>query len=133
MEQLTIGKVARQAGLGVETIRFYERQELLDPPPRNKSNYRQYPESIIKRLHFIRRAKKLGFSLKEIKELLDLQDDPLSTCGDFKLRADQKLVDVTRRIHDLEKIRNALLVLLSGCPSNVTSDECPILQAIIDG
>ncbi len=73
MKTLTIGKVAKQSGLGVETVRFYERKGLLEEPPRNDSGYRQYhPETIVK-LHFIKRAKKLGFSLKEIKELFALR------------------------------------------------------------
>ena len=79
MQPLTIGKVARRAGVEVKTIRFYERQALIIPPPRSATGYRLYPESTIQRLRFIRRAKKLGFSLKEIKELLVLQEDPQAT------------------------------------------------------
>ena len=130
MEALTIGKIARQAGLGVETIRFYERQRLIEPPPRSASGYRQYPVTTILRLRFIRRAKELGFSLKEIKELLALQGDPQTTCADIKQRAEQKLADINERISDLEKMRDALDVLVAGCSTNGTSAECPIMQAI---
>jgi Hg(II)-responsive transcriptional regulator len=132
METLTIGKVAKRAGIGIETIRFYERQKLIDPPPRSAAGYRQYPESIVQRLRFIRRAKELGFSLKEIKELLTLQSDPQTTCSDITQRAEQKLADINKRINDLEKMRGALKVLLAACSSNETSAECPILQAIAE-
>lgn len=130
METLTIGKVANRAGIGVETVRFYERQELIDSPPRSSAGYRQYPENTVHRLRFIRRAKELGFSLKEIKELLILHNDPKSTCSDIKQRAEKKLDDINRRIHDLKKIRDALNGLLVGCSSDATSAECPILQAL---
>jgi len=75
MEILSIGKVARRAGVGVETVRFYEREGLLEEPPRRTSGYRQYSEQVVKRIHFIKRAQKLGFSLKEITELLMLRVD----------------------------------------------------------
>lgn len=133
METLTIGKVGKQAGIGIETIRFYERKKLIDPPPRNDSGYRQYPETTVQRLRFIRRAKELGFSLKEIKELIEFSADPQATCGDIKQRAELKLADIYKRIDDLEKMRAALQVLLTSCSSNGTSIECPIMQAITGG
>jgi len=102
METLTIGKVAKQAGVGIETIRFYERQMLIDPPPRSASGYRHNPDTVIQRLRFIRRAKELGFSLKEIKELLELHADPQATCGDIKQRAELMLADINKRLDDLE-------------------------------
>ena len=130
METLTIGRVANRSGIGVETVRFYERQELIDSPPRSAAGYRQYPENAVQRLRFIRRAKELGFSLKEIKELLILHSDPRSTCSDIRERAEKKLDDINGRIHDLKKMRDALNVLLAGCSSDATSTECPILQAL---
>lgn len=132
MKTMMIGKVAKSAGIGVETIRFYERRGLIKAPPRNKSGYRQYPDSIIQRLHFIRRAKELGFSLKEIKELLELQTDPKSTCGDIMRHTEQKLTDINQRIDDLNKIRNALEILLEACSRDKTLDNCPIMNAITD-
>jgi len=132
METLTIGRIASRAGIGVETVRFYERQALIDAPPRSAAGYRQYPENTIQRLRFIRRAKELGFSLKEIKELLVLHGDPKSTCSDIRQRAEKKLDDINGRIHDLEKMRDALEVLLAGCSSDATSAQCPILQALTD-
>jgi len=84
MNGLTIGKVARNAGLGIETIRFYEREGLIDPPHRTEANYRVYPQQDIIRLRFIKRAKNLGFTLKEIKELLSLRQDPAASKEDVK-------------------------------------------------
>src|SRR6266852_273541 len=91
MKPLTIGQVARQAGVGVETVRFYERQGLLEEPSRRESGYRQYPEDVVARLRFIRRAKELGFSLKEIAELIALRLDPATMCSDIKERAEAKI------------------------------------------
>ncbi len=130
MKPLTIGKVAGLAGVGVETVRFYERKKMIPKPPRSAAGYRQYPESTVQRLRFIRRAKGLGFSLKEIKELLTLRADPQATCSDVRQRAEQKLADIEQRMDDLEKMRAALQVLLKACSTNTTSTECPILQAI---
>src|SRR5207248_10492963 len=83
---LSIGQVARRAGVGVETVRFYEREGLLEEPPRRASGYRQYSEQAVTRLHFINRAQKLGFSLKEISELLLLRDDVETCCYEVKQR-----------------------------------------------
>src|SRR6266478_745717 len=88
---LSIGKVARRAGIGVETIRFYEREGLLAAPARRDSGYRLYTERVIGRIRFIRRAKELGFSLKEIKELLQLRRNASSTCEDIREKAEAKI------------------------------------------
>ena len=131
MKTLTIGKVARRADVGIETIRFYERQKLIEPPPRSASGYRQYPTSAVQRLRFIRRAKELGFSLKEIRELLELQADPQTTCDDIRQRAEQKLADINTRISDLQRMGSALDRLIAGCSGNGTSAQCPVMQAIL--
>ena len=94
MEALTIGKVARLASVGVETVRFYEREGLLDKPPRRRSGYRQYSKDTVSRLRFIRRAKELGFTLKEIRELLTLRIETESTCEDVRIKAEAKINDV---------------------------------------
>ena len=90
MEALTIGQVARRAGVGIETVRFYERRGLTKDPPRTDAGYRQYPADVVLRLRFVKRAKELGFSLKEIAELLSLRLKPEKTCGDVKRRAKAK-------------------------------------------
>ena len=101
---LKIGKVAQLAGVGVETVRFYERKGLLEEPPRNDSGYRQYPHDTIIRLRFIKRAKELGFSLKEIRELFALRNDQHATCGDVRTQAETKLRNIEEKIKDLTRI-----------------------------
>src|SRR5262249_49406784 len=130
MKPLTIGQVARSAGVGVEAVRFYERQGLLQEPARKDSGYRQYPEDVVARLRFIKRAKELGFSLKEIKELLALRVDPDTTCADGRSRAEAKIADVDEKIHALQRIKKALVKLTAGCRGRGPTSECPILDAL---
>ena len=132
MPGLTIGQVAKAAGVGVETVRFYERQGLFDPPPRRPSGYRQFPEDIVHRLRFIRRAKELGFSLKEIRELLDLRLDPGATCADIKGRAQGKIDAINEKVKTLRRMKRSLGKLLAACDGKATlpADECPILASL---
>ena len=130
MNGLTIGRLAKEAGLGIETVRFYERQGLIEPPPRTDSNYRIYPEEEITRLKFIKRAKNLGFTLNEIKDLLALRRDPHATKADVKNRTRVKIEDVTRKIHDLTRIKEALEHVYNACNGHGPLDECPILKAL---
>lgn len=132
METLTIGKVARLAGVGIETIRFYEREGLLEPPARRPSGYREYPAQAADRLRFIRHAKELGFSLREIQELLALRLDPRTTCADVRRRARAKLADVEARILALQRIKRALARLTATCRGSGPVAECPILEALED-
>ncbi len=99
MALLTIGQLAKSAGVGVETVRFYERKGLLAEPNRRPSGYRQYDEEVVNRLRFIKRAKELGFTLAEIKELLSLRRNPTTTCADVKRRSEEKIDDATRGLH----------------------------------
>jgi len=130
MQGVTIGKVAKQSGVGVETVRFYERQGLIDQPPRTSSGYRQYPDETVRRILFIRHAKVLGFSLKEIGELLTLQSDPDATCGDIQTRAEEKLRNINNRIEELEKMRDVLTGLVESCSKNRPIGECPTLSVV---
>lgn len=131
MKPLTIGQVARSTGVGIETIRFYERKGLIEDPPRKESGYRQYPEDTITRLQFIRRAKELGFSLKEIEELIALRLGPESTCGDVKRRAELKIADIDKRVRDLKKMKMTLVELTRKCTGGKKSTgDCPILGAL---
>lgn len=127
---LTIGKLASAVGVGVETIRFYEREGLLPKPPRERSGYRQYPAEAVARVRFIRRAKDLGFTLKEITELLELRIDPDKSCGDVRALAKAKIVDVENKMADLARIKGALEVLAKACRGKGPTSECPILDAI---
>ena len=130
MKPLTIGKVASRAGIGIETIRFYEREGLIAEPPRRESGYRQYPEDAVSRLRFIRHAKELGFSLKEIKELFALRVDPETTCKEIRERAQAKIGDIEDRIRALQRMKLALTALVASCRGRGPVSECPILDAL---
>jgi MerR family mercuric resistance operon transcriptional regulator len=130
MEKLTIGQLAKKANVNLETIRYYERRGLLLEPPRNKSGHRQYSLEEVKRTEFIKRCQALGFSLKEISELLLLKVIPGTTCGDIKARVETKIADVEKRIVDLEKIREALLRMSSKCINKGPIGQCPILEEL---
>ena len=130
MNTLSIGQVARKAGVGVETVRFYERQGLLEEPPRRASGYRQYSEQVVKRLHFIKRAQKLGFSLKEITELLLLRVDTQTSCASVKQRTEAKIAEVERKMVELQLVRQALLQVATLCTGNGPASACPMLDAL---
>lgn len=132
MSGLTIGKLASQAGVGVETVRFYERKGLLAQPPRPLRGFRHYPVGALRRLNFIRGARELGFNLVEIGELLSLRENPSATCEDVRSRSEQKLVEIDRRITLLQDIRSSLHSLLETCESDGPVAECPILDWLED-
>jgi MerR family copper efflux transcriptional regulator len=127
---LTIGQVARRAGVGVETVRFYERQGLLKDPPRKLSGYREYDEDVVVQLRFIRRAKQLGFTLKEIKELLSLRQDSEAPAAELKSQAEAKIADIEAKIQTLQTMKGALLTLTCACRGQGTVAECPLLHAL---
>jgi len=108
---MTIGHVAKLSGVGVETIRFYEREGLLNKPKRKESGYRLFEAEVVSRIKFIKRAKQLGFSLREIRELLSLRVDSRVSATEVKKRVDSKIEQIDRRIYDLKKVRNALAQL----------------------
>ena len=130
---LSIGQMARQADVGIETVRFYERQGLLSEPARKASGYRQYTEDAVIRLRFIKRAKELGFSLKEIAELITLRFDPDTTCAEVKERAQHKLTDIEARIRDLNKMKKVLQKLTITCKGSGALEGCSILEALDSG
>ena len=130
METLTIGQVAHQAGVGVETIRFYEREGLLEEPIRRASGYRQYSEQVVQRIHFIKRAQKLGFSLKEIAELLLLRVDAQTSCEEVQQRAGAKIAEVERKLIELQRMRQALLQVAALCTGQGPASACPMLDAL---
>ncbi len=130
MDGMTIGTLARRAGVGVETIRFYERKGLVPEPPRSLSGYREYSEEAVARVRFIRRAKDLGFTLREIRELLELRADDSVSCEMVRRRATAKIADIERRIRSLEAVRQALVRLAADCPASGAAGDCPILDAM---
>jgi len=130
MSALTIGKVAKRVGIGIETIRFYERKGLIDEPPRRESGYRQYCEKDIERLVFIQHAKTLGFSLREINELLSIRARPEANTREVKEIASAKLLDINNKIKLLQRMRQTLKKLVEQCPGEGPTCECPILEAL---
>lgn len=127
---MTIGALAREAGVGVETVRFYERQGLLEKPPRAESGYRRYPPETAVRLRFIRHAKELGFSLLEIRELLSLRSSTEASCSDVRRQIWTKIEDVQKRIGSLERMRKTLEKLAAICTTGAPTSECPILEVL---
>lgn len=132
MRDMTISKAAKQAGVGVETVRFYERKGLIEQPPKPESGFRTYPPEIVDRVRFIRQAQEIGFSLREIDELLSLRADPGTDCGDIRERALAKRVEVERKIGQLARIRSALNELIAACPGRGALRSCSILSALND-
>ena len=130
MQSLTIGEVAKAAQVGVETIRFYEREGLIAEPPRRRSGYRQYPPDTVRRVQFIRHAKDLGFTLKEIAELLAMRVAAGKTCADVRALARAKISDIDRRMDDLQRVREALERVARRCRGEGPTSECPILDAL---
>ncbi|NOY45520.1 MAG: MerR family DNA-binding protein [Deltaproteobacteria bacterium] len=130
---LTIGQVARAAGVGVETVRFYERKGLIEQPEKPMFGRRTYPPETVARIRFIRRAKELGFTLKEIAELLELRMDPGKSCAEVRDRALAKMADIDRKIEALGRMRRALAGLASACRGRGPTTDCPILEAMEEG
>ena len=128
MTTIKTGELARQAGVNVETLRFYERKGLLPKPPRRNSGYREYPPESVQRLRFIKRAQELGFSLAEIKELLTLRVTRGTTCLQVRERAQEKVADVQQKISDLRAIEEALTKLVKSCSGSGPASRCPILE-----
>ncbi len=129
---MKIGAVAKAAGIGIDAVRFYERQGLIPEPARRPSGYRMYSPDVVLSLRFIRRAKELGFSLKEISELLSLETAPNATAADVKKLAEAKLADMEERIRALQRMRRALKNAVSGCPGKGPTSGCSILRSLAD-
>lgn len=132
MERLTISRLARSAGVNLETVRYYEREGLLPKPPRTSSGYRAFPQEATRRLRFIKRAKELGFSLREIRELLSLRMKPGTGRAAIRTRADAKIADVEQKIRTLQAIRKALRTLTDRCDRCGSIGDCPILESLDD-
>ena len=127
---LKIGDVARQAGLSVDAVRFYEREGLLGRVRRSSAGQRQYDEETVRRLAFVRRATALGFSLAEVKSLLALRVSARMPCERVRDRALAKLTDIERRISELQEMRGALARLARGCERGAAQGSCPFLDEL---
>ncbi len=130
MQTLTIGKLAKQSGVGIDTVRFYEREGLLPKATRTQSGYRLYSVADVDRLRFIRRAKGLGFSLDEIAELLKLNAAQGNRASVKKL-AQHRLSDLNQKISEMTAIRDALAALVHQCSGEGSLKGCPIIEGVL--
>ena len=128
---MQIGHLATQAGVAIDTVRYYERQGLLPPPERRASGYRQYRQPDIARLRFIRRAKELGFSLQDIRDLLRLSGDADADRGEVRALAQQRLTDIERKLRELEAMRTTLAHLVGQCSGQGSLEGCPIIDTLV--
>jgi Hg(II)-responsive transcriptional regulator len=129
-QTLTIGEVARQAQVGLDTVRYYERRGLLANPPRTVSGYRQYPPEAARRVTFIKRAQALGFTLEEIAGLLSLRVMPGQSCADVERQARHAIERLDTKLAELQEMRVALARLADACHLDHADAECPLLEAI---
>jgi len=124
---LTIGKLAKQANVTIETIRYYQRKGLLIEPEKPVSGYRQYPAEAIARIQFIKRAQQSGFTLKEIAELLSLDGEH---CEDVQKMAEQKRQQIDEQLKNLTALRNVLDNLVKGCQQDQSTQHCSLIDAL---
>ncbi|HEY1035038.1 MAG TPA: heavy metal-responsive transcriptional regulator [Pseudoxanthomonas sp.] len=127
---MNIGQLSRRTGVPIDTVRYYEKQHLLPPPTRSASGYRHYEADDVLRLTFIRRAKVLGFTLEEIRDLLALSRNDSGDMAGIRAAAADKLADVERRLAELTRVRDGLRTLVDACPGHGALDQCPILSAL---
>jgi len=125
---MTIGQLARLVGVNVETVRYYQRIGLIDEPSAPRNGYRKYSVEIAEKIIFIKRAKRLGFSLKEIGELMKIGD---GHCDDVRERAERKRLQIEAQIRDLQALRNTLDALIAECRSGRNEQHCPLVDALL--
>src|SRR5712692_1093899 len=128
--QISTSQLAKRGGVNLETIRYYERTGLLPKPPRSGAGYRQFLPESVRRVQFIKRAQELGFSLKEIKELLALRIAPGSTRADVRKRAEAKIADIEGKVQHLRAMKKTLVQLSETCCGSGPASECPILESL---
>lgn len=133
MERITIGQIAKKVNISRDAIRIYERQGLITAPLRAPNGYRVYSTDVIAQLHFIKRAKNMGFTLKEIGELLAIKHTKHNTCEEVRAEAQEKLKAVEAKLAELRRLEKALRVLIKTCDNNRNNHEsCPLLDALED-
>src|SRR5262245_15337371 len=128
-QRLTIGALSEQTGANIETIRYYERVGILPKPPRSSGGHRLYANEHKQRLVFIRRARHLGFSLQQVRELLGLTGDPGLACAKVKIITEQHISDIRKRVQDLKRLERVLCDMVAECRDDKAGD-CPILDAL---
>jgi Hg(II)-responsive transcriptional regulator len=129
---MTIGEVAAQAQVNVQTLRYYERSGILREPARSASGYRRYPAEAVQVVRFIKRAQALGFTLDEVQELLRLRENRSKSCAQVRAQAEAKIADIDEKLAALRAIKRALTVLLASCQETPSKPDCPILEALDD-
>ena len=127
---LRISDLARQAEVPVSTVRYYERSGLLTPPPRSASNYRMYSSSELHRLRFIRIAQSAGFTLSDIKHLLDLRDGEIAPCAEVRVLIERRLEGVDKKLDELKLIKNALREFHDICEGSRDDDPCGVMNEL---
>jgi Hg(II)-responsive transcriptional regulator len=132
-ETLKTGEVAAQAGVNIQTLRYYERRGLLKEPERRPSGYREYAPDAVQLIRFIKRAQDLGFTLTEIEDLLRLRTDQESACSEVRSAAEAKIEDIEQKIRHLRAMKRALGQLVASCATEGSLRHCPILEALDDG
>ena len=125
---MTIGQLAKAAGVGVETIRYYQRRGILPTPSKPVGGHRHYPEAVLQHLAFIRRAQQLGFSLEEIVALLAMRDG--TRCAEGRAHAARKVVEIEARLQELGRMRRQLKAIVAKCDANKRRAACPLIRAL---
>ena len=127
MKSMKIGEVAKRSGIGIETIRYYEREGLLQEPERRPSGYRLYHDSTVVRLGYIKQAKELGFTLAEIRELLELSFADVD-CERIRHKAEAKITDIDGKIRSLQHMRRSLGKIVERCRTKNSAEDCPLVH-----
>jgi len=130
MTRKTIGWVANKAGVNAQTVLYYERRGLLPAPARSMNGYRVFNDASVRRIRFIKRAQELGFTLKQVMALLALQGEQNASCAEVSNMAAKHLQDIEMKIHDLERMRDALVPLVEACPKKGAMKDCPIMGSM---
>ncbi|MDX1639866.1 MAG: MerR family transcriptional regulator, partial [Balneolaceae bacterium] len=125
-----IGEVAKRCSVNKETVRYYERRDLIEKPERRRSGYRIFTRKHIEQITFIKRAQQLGFTLTEIQELLELRLNQVTACDEMRGKARQKLEDVRGKMDDLQRIESVLNDLITACESGGETEDCVILRSL---
>lgn len=133
MDSFSIGQVAKAADVGVETVRFYQREGLIEEPAREGTRRRRYSRETVARIRFIRGAQNVGFSLKEIEDLMALRLAPGTSKAEMKARAQAKVGEIEEKMRDLQHMRDTLMKLIGSCEGTGTAEDCPILEAFDRG
>jgi len=133
MKGLTRSEVAKKCGVNIETLRYYEKNNIIEPPQRSISGYRMYSEEDVIKIKFIKNARNLGFTLKEISDLMKLRVDKKKNCDSVIVKARQKREEVDQKIKDLKAMRKALVQLINKCEESELTNDCPILSTFETG